>query len=394
MIQSGRMARQVRRVPNETPAAIDAVAAFDDHRLAALAADHGTPLLAWSAEATVRAWRALRAALPTVQLHYALKALPHPAMIRTLADEGARFDVCTPGEIKLIRSLGISPDRCMHTHPIKPAADIEAAVRWGCRRFVFDNINELRKFQPHAREVDLLLRLSFRSPSAVVDLSNKFGANPHHAETLLEEASALGLPVVGLAFHVGSQALSAHEQARAIAFCRDLMLRLRARMPQLRILDIGGGFPVAYDRQVPDIHTYCLPIAAELAQLPTDIEVIAEPGRYLAAPTMALVTAVIGRADREQGRWYYVDDGLYGAFSGRLYDHASYPLRALRHGEARPCVVAGPTCDGFDVVWDRAMLPELNDGDLLVAQMMGAYTWASATEFNLLPRTKIVIADT
>lgn len=394
MIESEQLARGALRVPGPMDVAIDDVGAFDDHHLAALAAEHGTPLLAWSAEATRRAWRALAQALPGVQLHYALKALPHPAMLQLLAEEGASFDVCTPGEIALMRSLDIPASRCMHTHPIKPAAHIAEAVQWGCRRFIFDNRNELDKFQPFADDVDLLLRLSFRSPSAVVDLSNKFGANPHHAETLLAEAHARGFRVVGLAFHVGSQALSAHEQARAIAFCRDLMARCRPQMPDLKVLDIGGGFPVAYSSDVPAIEAYCQPIVAELAKLPADIEVLAEPGRYLAAPTMALVTSVIGRADREQGRWYYIDDGLYGSLSGRLFDHANYPLKALVDGELQPCVVAGPTCDGFDVVWDRALMPELQDGDLLVARMMGAYTWASASEFNLLPRTRIVNADT
>lgn len=365
-----------------------------DAVFSALVAEHGSPLMVLSRTVARDTYAALKAALPGVRLHYAIKALPHPILLKVLKDQGASFDVCTPGEIELVQELGIDPSRVMHTHPIKRPGDIRDAVAWGCKTFIFDNPSELDKFAGLEDEVELLLRLSFRSATAVVDLSQKFGAAPHDALGLLRAAADRGLKVIGLAFHVGSQALTSDEHGRAIAFCADLITHSRDVAPHLRVVDIGGGFPVTYDDEVPTIARYCAPIAAALADLPEGVEVIAEPGRYLSAPTAVLVTSVIGRADRGGRRWYYIDDGVYGALSGKLYDHANYTMRAMRQGPVSPCVVAGPTCDGFDVVCDQVELPDLQVGDLIVVPMAGAYTLASATEFNLFPKTRLVGIDT
>jgi len=119
--------------------------------------------------------------------------------------------------------------------------------------------------------------------------------------------------------------------------------------------------------------------------------VIAEPGRYIAGPAAIGVATVMGRAQREGHWWYYLDDGLYGSYSGQLYDHARYPVEALRReGTPVPAVLAGPTCDSIDVIAENLMLPELRAGDLVVGRAMGAYTWASASEFNFFPRATLV----
>jgi len=124
------------------------------------------------------------------------------------------------------------------------------------------------------------------------------------------------------------------------------------------------------------------------------VQVIAEPGRFIAGPAGTGVASVIGRAQREGRWWYYLDDGLYGSFSGQLYDHALYPLDALHaRGGRHPCVLAGPTCDSIDVIREDIPLPELAIGDLLVGRMMGAYTSATATDFNFIPRAKIVAVN-
>jgi ornithine decarboxylase len=142
---------------------------------------------------------------------------------------------------------------------------------------------------------------------------------------------------------------------------------------------------------VPDIGRFCAPIRKALAKVPKGLRVIAEPGRYIAGPAAIGVASVMGRAEREGHWWYYLDDGRYGSFSGQLFDHARYPLESLKvGGELKPSVLAGPTCDSIDVIAENIMLPKLKAGDVIVGRAMGAYTWASASEFNFFPRATVV----
>jgi ornithine decarboxylase len=364
-------------------------------QLAALAGAHGTPLLVIDCAAIRRQYQALAAALPGVGFYYALKPLPQPDVVATLRDLGAGFDVATTGEIALVRRQGVAAGRCIHTHPIKRDADIRAALRFGIRRFVADNPDEIRKFVPYRRRAELLLRVSFRNPAAVVDLSRKFGCEPAAVPPLLRLARGLGVRVRGLSFHVGSQVADPSKYLEAIDACRELMLD--AGQPggtALDVLDIGGGFPVGYGGRVAAIGTFCRPIRRGLAALPPHVQVIAEPGRFIAAPAGTAVAAVVGRAQREGRWWYYLDDGLYGSFSGQLYDHALYPIEALGvRGPRHPSVLAGPTCDSIDVIREDIPLPELDIGDLVAGRMMGAYTSATATDFNFIPRARIIAVN-
>ena len=170
-------------------------------RIRRLVAIHGAPLLILDCEAVRRQYRALQAALPGVDLHYALKPLPHPAVVTTLMAEDAWFDLATSGEVDLVASLGVSPERCIHTHPIKRDRDIRDALDFGVTTFVADNPDELRKFEKYADQAELLLRVSFRSPDAKVDLSKKFGCTPEAARDLLVMANELGIRIKGLFHH-------------------------------------------------------------------------------------------------------------------------------------------------------------------------------------------------
>jgi ornithine decarboxylase len=359
-----------------------------------LAARFGSPLLVVDCEQVRRQYHALKAALPGVDLHYALKPLPHAAVVACLRDEGAFFDLATTGEVELVKAQGIPADRCIHTHPIKRDSDIRDALRYGVTTFVADNPDEIKKFVRYRKRAELLLRVSFRSPDAVVDLSRKFGCEPGAVLGLIELARRLGIRVRGLSFHVGSQATEPTKYIEAIRACRNIIGEaLLAGLPSLDILDIGGGFPVAYTDAVTPIGEFCAPIRAELATLPSHVRIIAEPGRFIAAPAAIAVSSVMGKAKRDGRWWYYLDDGLYGSYSGQLFDHAKYPVSALREGELFESVLAGPTCDSIDVIDDNIMLPELEVGDLVVGRMMGAYTWASATDFNFFKRAKVVVMN-
>ena len=361
----------------------------------ALVARFGSPLLVVDCEQVRRQYRALKAALPGVDLHYALKPLPHAAVVSCLRDEGAYFDLATTGEVELVKQQGIAPSRCIHTHPIKRDSDIRDALRYGITTFVADNPDELRKFVRYRKRAEVLLRVSFRSPNAVVDLSKKFGCDPGSVLGMIELARRLGVRVRGLSFHVGSQATDPAKYVEAVQACTNLMAEaVLAGLPSLDVLDIGGGYPVSYNEAVTPIDEFCRPIRAALSKLPPHVRVIAEPGRFIAAPAAIAVSSVMGKAKRDGRWWYYLDDGLYGSYSGQLFDHAKYPVAALRDGgELFESVLAGPTCDSIDVIDDNIALPELEVGDLVVGRMMGAYTWASATDFNFFKRAKVVVMN-
>ncbi len=354
----------------------------------------GSPLFIIDAERIRAQYRRLAAALPKVDLHYALKPLPHASVIQTLRQEGACFDLATNGEVDLVRRLGVTPDLCIHTHPIKRDSDIRTALTYGVQRFVVDNPDELRKFVKYRTRASLLLRVSFRSPDAVCDLSKKFGCAPQAVAGMLTLAAQLGVKIEGLSFHVGSQSAGSGMHVHAIEVCRELMAAAAHAGTRLETLDIGGGFPADYAQQSLPIEEFCAPIRAALGTLQTGVRVIAEPGRYIVASAAIAVSSVMGRALRDDRWWYYLDDGLYGSYSGQMYDHAKYPVDALvAPGPIYPSVLAGPTCDSIDVINENLDLPKLDVGDLVVGRAMGAYTWASASEFNFFPRATVLALD-
>jgi len=368
---------------------------FQPVEIRRLVKEFGSPLVILDCERVRVQFRKLKKALPRVDLHYALKPMPHSAVVETVLGEGGFLDLATTGEVQLVQRLGVDPARCIHTHPIKRPEDIANALEFGVRLFVADNPDEVRKFAHLVDRAELLLRVSFRSPGAVVDLSRKFGCDPENLLALARLAADLGVRVRGLSFHVGSQTRDPAKHVEALAACAKLMAA--ARREQLGVfdtLDIGGGFPIDYAEPVQDISRFCAPLRAALAKLPRRVRVIAEPGRYIVGPCAIGVASVMGRAQREGHWWYYLDDGLYGAYSGQLFDHARYPVEPLRDAEERlPSVLAGPTCDSIDVIAENLMLPLLKVGDLVVGRAMGAYTWASATEFNFFPKPTVVTVN-
>ena len=372
----------------------DWVDPFTSTEVARLVASFGSPLLVLDCERVRGQYRRLAAALPGVDLHYALKPLPAPPVVAALRDLGASFDLATSGEIDVVRGLGIAPERCIHTHPIKRDRDIRDALEYGVTTFVADNPDEIRKFTKFRDRATLLLRVSFRSPNAIVDLSRKFGCEAEDVPALLKLGSDLGVRIRGLSFHVGSQASDPAKYVEAIRVCRKLLAGgTREGVGSFDTLDIGGGFPVEYVEPVMPIEEFCAPIRAELAKLPKALRVIAEPGRYIVATAGVGVATVMGRAEREGRWWYYLDDGLYGNFSGQLYEHAHYRIETLRKGPLQPAVLAGPTCDSIDVINDQLELPALEIGDVVYGYTMGAYTWASATDFNFFPKPRIVAVN-
>jgi len=359
-----------------------------------LVKEYGSPLLILDCEVLRNQYRRLQKALPKVDLYFAIKALPNETVIDVLHKEGCHFDIATQGEVKLLEKNGVMATRTIHTHPIKRDIDIRSTLRYGCTTFVVDNEFELEKFVRYKERVGLLLRLSFPNPDAMVNLSKKFGLSVEEAPEFISKAEQLGIHVKGISFHVGSQ--SPHSQSHVDAIVKSLAIIEESRETRdipMSILDIGGGFPINYDGSSIDIEKFCAPINEILDTIPKNIRVIAEPGRYIAAPAMTCITSVIGKAVRDGMPWYYLDDGVYNSFSGQIFDHAIYPKFTLKKGATMTSVLAGPTCDSIDVIAESIELPDLGIGDLIVAPMMGAYTSATATEFNSLPKTNIIAVN-
>jgi ornithine decarboxylase len=373
----------------------DVLEEFDRASLEELVEKHETPFMVLDLSEVDYQYKSLQAALPGVKIFYALKSLSHPALLKRLKNLGSYFDLATIGEIDLVESLGIKGNQCLHSHPIKKDKEIKRALEFGCNRMVVDNIEEMKKFIPYADQVEIIIRVGFRSKQAVVDLSRKFGCALEELPTLLNLAKDYGIDVVGLSFHVGSQSLSSMTQANAI---RSSIVAMRLmKGVNWKFLDIGGSFPISYQEEVLSISDFCAPVTEALSELPKDIEVFAEPGRFISAPSMIEVVSIVGKAKRGAKTWYYLDDGVYGGFSGQMYDHAVYPLAPLKPfdptGEFHSSVLAGPTCDSIDVVAEDIELPEMFVGDVLVGKKMGAYTIVSATEFNYYPKPKIVVVE-
>ncbi|WP_178861988.1 type III PLP-dependent enzyme [Thiomicrorhabdus cannonii] len=373
----------------------DVLEQFDRASLEELVAKHETPFMVLDLEEVDYQYKSLQAALPGVKLFYALKSLSHPELIKRLKSLGCNFDLATIGEVELVESLGITGDQCIHTHPIKKDKEIKRALEFGNKRFVVDNIEEMKKFYKYAGQVELIIRVSFRSKQAVVDLSRKFGCTLEELPVLVDMAQSNGIDVVGLSFHVGSQSISPMTQVNAI---RSSIAAMKVmNNVKWKFLDIGGSFPVSYQEEVTPIAEFCVPVMEALAELPEGIEVFAEPGRFISAPSMIEVVSIVGKAKRGARTWYYLDDGVYGGFSGQMFDHAKYPIAPLKPvdpmGEFYPSVLAGPTCDSIDVVAEDIELPEMEVGDILIGKQMGAYTLASATEFNYYPKPKVVVVE-
>ncbi|MCG9698723.1 type III PLP-dependent enzyme [Vibrio natriegens] len=355
----------------------------------------GAPLLMLDCDMIRKNYRALSQALPNVTLHFALKPLPHPTVVKTLLEEGASFDLATSGEVDLVKQQGVPADRTIHTHPIKRDRDIRDALAYGCNVFVVDNLNELEKFKAYSHKVELLVRLSFRNSDVFSDLSKKFGCTPEQALNIIETAKEWNIRIKGLSFHVGSQTMNPQKYVDAIRTCKQVMDEVVARgLPALSTLDIGGGFPVSYSEKVMPIDEFCVPINEALNELPETVQVIAEPGRFIVAESVTSVASVMGQAERDGQMWYYLDDGIYGSFSGLMFDDAQYPLVTLKHeGEYLPSVLSGPTCDSIDVIAENVMLPKLENGDLIIGRMMGAYTSATATDFNFFKRAQTIVIN-
>jgi ornithine decarboxylase len=352
---------------------------------------HGSPLMLLDCDQVARQYRALKAALPRAKFHYALKSNANPDLINALLDEGSGLDIATSGEINILKSCVERPAGLIHTHPFKTTREIEDALDYGCRVFVADSPEELHKLAPYRDQIGLMIRVSFKNKNARLDLSKKFGTPLAEIPALVEEARKLELTVRGLSFHVGSQCINGEAHAKAIRDCMTLWSGLERNATEFDTLDIGGGYPAPYFEDTLDIDSFCAPIRDAITEVPRHMKIIAEPGRFISGPSATLISTIIGATETSGIQWYILDDGMYGSFSGSFYSGTDYPIQVFSDSEERHLsMVAGPTCDSTDTIYENVDLPKLRGNDLVVAPCMGAYTLVTASEFNSIPKAKCI----
>lgn len=373
---------------------------MDEEMLLQLAKIHGTPLVVVDHKVLRENYEQFRKHLPRVQVYYAVKANSDPAIVQTFYDVGGSFDVASMAEFMIVHEkIKHLPDRqrqdfiwdrIIYANPIKAIETLKQLDQYK-PLITYDNHEEVLKIARYAPHSGLVLRLSVPNTGSMVELSSKFGALPGEAVDLIAFAHNNNLNVEGLSFHVGSQCTNVQNYSQALHLAAGIFSEARTRGFDLKLLDIGGGFPAHYDSSVPAFESLANTINAELDRLfPAPIEILAEPGRFLVASSATAVAQIIGKAVRGGKLCYYLDDGVYQTFSGVIFDHCQYHLKSFRKDPTQLCSVFGPTCDALDTISLVEQLPDMDRGELVYSENMGAYCAASSTYFNGFPPAKVV----
>jgi ornithine decarboxylase len=365
-----------------------------------IAERYGTPAFVLDHDKIRENYREFTRALPRVQAYYAVKANSLPEIVRTLYKCGSSFDVASFPEFMIvyenIRNMPAKKrqdwiwDKIIYANTIKQIETLHKLDQFK-PLVTFDNIAELHKIKVHCPHAGLCLRIRVPNTGSMVELSSKFGAHPGEAVDLILEAMKVNLVVEGISFHVGSQCNNFENYMQALQLCAGIFRESESRGHTIKILDIGGGFPVKYDNKSKSFKILARKLNAEIERLfPEDIEILAEPGRFMVANAATLVAKVIGKAIRDGKTCYYIDDGVYHTFSGVIFDHCTYPIKAFKDGEKKVSAVFGPTCDALDTISVAEELPELEIGDYVYADNIGAYSHASSTYFNGFPPAQVI----
>jgi ornithine decarboxylase len=355
---------------------------WDWMTLERLGATHATPFVLLDPNRVRRQYQNIRAALPLARVFYAVKANPDPVVIAALAAEGCGFELASRTELDLVLNYQVPPERLAFGNTIKKSADIAYYYAAGVRLFATDSEADVRKLAQAAPGAKVYARL-LAEPTATADwpLDRKFGCAPQTAVEILRLAQSLGLQAYGVSFHVGSQQNSPQAWDNALRRAAWVFAQLREHNIHLKLVNLGGGFPVAYLKAVPAIHDYATAIMAFVRQhFPEMPELMLEPGRYLVAEAGVLVTEVMLIARKHADdpvRWVYLDVGIFGGLTEAAGEATKYPILSARVGSEEAVVLAGPTCDGRDILYDkyRYTLPAtLQEGDRLYWFNAGAYT--------------------
>jgi ornithine decarboxylase len=329
--------------------------------------------------------RRFRAAMPRVRQHYAVKANPDRRVVKALMQEGCRFEIASTSELDLLLSLGVEAAEVFYSNPVKSRQSIGYAAARGVEWFVLDSVDELRRVHEIKADAKTYLRIATPNIGSDWPLSGKFGAGAGETNEIILTAAKLGADLAGVTFHAGSQCRNPENWRVGIEKARLLFDSMTRAGLRPRMLDIGGGFPVRHVKPIPSIEVIGAVVNEALKAFPAEVQVVAEPGRYLVSDAGYFVCRVMGTTTRAGRRWMHWDAGLFGGVI-ETTEGLMYKIRSDRSGPDTPWHVAGPTCDSVDVVLRDEPLPsDLHEGDFIYIRNAGAYTTAYASEFNGFP---------
>jgi ornithine decarboxylase len=329
--------------------------------------------------------RRFHAAMPRVQPHYAVKANPNPTVLRTLIGEGVSFEIASIAELDLLLSLGVPVEEIYYSNPMKSRQYLRYAAEKGVEWYVLDSVEELRKIHEIKPDAKMYVRIDAPNVGSDWPLSGKFGAQTAEAEEIIAVAAELKADLAGVTFHVGSQCRNPENWRVGIDNAKRTFRKMKLKGLKPRLLNIGGGYPVRHTKPIPSIEAIGEVVNRQLASLPADVRVMAEPGRFLVSDAGWFVCRVVGTATRGGQRWVYLDAGMFGGII-ETTEGLQYEVLTDRGGKLIPWTVAGPTCDSVDIVMREQLLPEdLQADDFVYIPNAGAYTTSYASNFNGFP---------
>ncbi len=326
------------------------------------------------------------------KVFYAVKANPDIEVLRLLNDLGLGFEIASEGELRMLASLGVAPERIITSNPMKTFKFLDQAVDYGVNYFAYDSVVEVEKLAKYAPGAHVYVRLAVPNEGSEWPLSKKFGVELDEAEALLVYAKDKGLNPVGITFHVGSQCNNVYNWNAAIDKAKELWDTVEQKGIKLRVLNIGGGYPIRYTKNVVDIETIEKKVDKILKQkFSGDVEIFIEPGRAMVGDAGVFVSTVIGKASRGDENWLYIDVGVFNGMMESV-GGIKYTYVVGSRGEPKEWTIAGPSCDSFDVIDREVELPEPEVGNRILILSSGAYTISYASEFNgfSIPKTILI----
>lgn len=346
-----------------------------------------TPYMVTNLDIPVKQVQTLSHLLPKVSIHYAIKSNDDPNLITAIDDHVAGYDIASLGELKKLVKLNISPDRILYSNPVKIPHHVEQAYKLGVRYFAVDSLSEIEKIALHAPGSKVYVRFRVSDYGSKFPLSKKFGVDEQHVVDYASMAHDLGLDVIGVAFHVGSQSENVQVWESAILSAGNLIKAMRNKGINARFIDIGGGFPAKYGQPIPTMRVITTAIKKAIAHhVPEDVEIAAEPGRYISAESSMMVATIIGRENRSGTEWLYLDIGTFqGLIEPLEMADWHYPIRTDMSTRSYKInyVLSGPSCDAYDTLGTGYLLPSaLNVGDRVYIGSVGAYSTVYGSNFN------------
>lgn len=326
------------------------------------------------------------------KVFYAVKANPDKEVLHFLNSFGIGFEIASEGELQILASLGVEPERIITSNPIKTLKFLEQAVSYGIKYYAYDSVAEVEKLSRHAPGCNVYVRLSVPNEGSEWPLSKKFGVEPEEAGELLLSAQERGLNPVGITFHVGSQCNNVYNWNTAIEKAKDLWEVAEQNGIRFSMLNIGGGYPIHYTKSVVDIETIEKKIDRAIAKkFPKDVDIFIEPGRAVVGDAGIFVATVIGKARRGDENWLYIDVGVFNGLMESI-GGIKYEYVVGSRNDPERWTIAGPSCDSFDVIDRGVLLPEPEIGNRILILSSGAYTVSYASEFNgfSIPKTILI----